>query len=68
MREVNAVNKRRAILEEVRRMLEPGPGVEGEQAPETADLRNDKGQRVWIWGVSRWGGGAGSRIRGDVFR
>lgn len=67
MREVAAVNKRRRLLEEVKALLEPGPGVEGEAAPETADLRDADGNMGWVWGVSRFGGPGEERVRADVF-
>jgi hypothetical protein len=68
MREVRQGNKARRLMEEVKELLGKGVGLEGEAAPETASLRDGEGRRVWIWGVSRWGGAEGSRVRGDVFR
>ena len=67
MREARAVNKRRAIIEEVKALLRVGPGIEGEMAPETADLRDDEGNRLWVWGVSRFSGPGTPRVRQDVF-
>ena len=67
MREARAVNKRRAIIEEVKALLRVGPGIEGEMAPETADLRAEDGERLWVCGVSRFSGPGTPRVRQDVF-